>query len=209
MYIKMLSLLFSLLVTLYSTKSQTLYSSAMDNCPSELFTMEAIQSNIETQIKKILKREMSSSKDMCTKSCPFNWTPFRSSCYYIREQEKSWDNAAMECQYYGAKLVEIETKDENDFLKQRLSIYDEYLLKQNSSDYKKFWIGGTDKIIEGKFVWASTGSSLTFKDWDRLEPNDQEGIEDCMEISRFPRRIRLWNDANCALKFYFICEKSC
>ncbi|XP_062596421.1 hepatic lectin-like [Saccostrea cucullata] len=113
----------------------------------------------------------------------------------------------MECKQFGAKLVEIETKEENDFLKQRISIYDDESLSYH--EYKKFWIGGTDRNREGSFFWASTGSSLTFTDWDRGEPNDEDSVEDCIEISTFQTRTGTWNDNNCALKYHYICEKSC
>ncbi|XP_061171045.1 low affinity immunoglobulin epsilon Fc receptor-like [Saccostrea echinata] len=172
-----------------------------------------IEERMQTKLTNLENRVKNITKEMSTKSCPSNWIPFGSSCYNIRAQEKSWYHAAMECLQYGAKLVEIETKQENDFLKQRIRIYDEDLLKQNIttySEYKKFWIGGTDKIIEGRFVWASTGNLLSFTDWDAIlmEPNDRGGNEDCIEISSFPTRRGIWNDANCAAEFYFICERS-
>ncbi|XP_062599743.1 low affinity immunoglobulin epsilon Fc receptor-like [Saccostrea cucullata] len=209
--------------------------------------MEAIrelrisQSNMEIQIKKILKREMSSNKeqdikllpilermqseitklektvtnatkethkpgekvtnltnDWSTKSCPSNWEKFGSSCYKIIALAKSWDIASIKCLQYGAKLVEIETREENYFLKQKITNYDKLRL---------YWIGGTDEIIEGRFVWASTGRSLTFTDWNKGEPNNDKSQEDYIEISTHPDRTGMWNDSICSHEFYFICEK--
>ncbi|XP_061171044.1 mannose-binding protein C-like [Saccostrea echinata] len=57
-----------------------------------------------------------------------------------------------------------------------------------------YWIGGTDEIREGRFVWASTGNSLTFTDWNRGEPNNDESKEDCIEISGHSDRRGMWND---------------
>ncbi|XP_062596426.1 ladderlectin-like [Saccostrea cucullata] len=233
MSVKMIFTVIGFLVILSMTKGQPLYKSSIDNDNIGVSTevnmrdWRIFQTNMEARITKAVKKEISdnkepdirllqiiermqteltelenkvtnTTKDMPSKSCPSNWISFGSSCYMIIAQKKSWDNAAIKCLQYGAKLVEIETKEENNFLKQRTSIYNR----------KEFWIGGIDEFLEGRFVWASTGSSLTFTDWNKGEPNNDKSREDCIEISRHPARLGMWNDNSCSYEFYFICEKT-
>ncbi|XP_048752126.1 C-type lectin domain family 4 member F-like isoform X2 [Ostrea edulis] len=79
--------------------------------------IEVLQNEIsELKKNKVISNDTSSEQA----SCPPDWTSFGHSCYMAIEQKKSWDSAAMKCIRYGSKLVEIETKDENDFLKNTL-----------------------------------------------------------------------------------------
>ncbi|XP_062600483.1 C-type lectin lectoxin-Lio3-like isoform X2 [Saccostrea cucullata] len=188
---RMLFSVIGLLVMLYCTMSQPLYSSSMDNIQI-IQDLRTFQSNMEARITKMIR-------DTSEKSCPSNWIKFGRSCYNIIAQAKAWDKASIKCLQYGAKLVEIETREENFFLKQRIIDYDKLRL---------YWIGGTDEISEGRFVLASTGSSLTFTDWSRGEPNDVKGQEDCIEITTLFNRTGIWNDNNCSSELYFICERT-
>ncbi|XP_048752125.1 C-type lectin domain family 4 member M-like isoform X1 [Ostrea edulis] len=130
-------------------------------------------------------------------SCPPDWTSFGHSCYMAIEQKKSWDSAAMKCIRYGSKLVEIETKDENDFLKNTLL--------KNKDNY---WTGGIDDVTEGKWFWAVSGSPLNFTDWNTGEPNNALKNEDCLEFSKHTGRKKAWNDNRCDKTMKFVCEKS-
>ncbi|XP_061197671.1 C-type lectin domain family 4 member M-like [Saccostrea echinata] len=186
-------------------------TSALANTSEEMETTKTLVQTTEEQDKKLLelvegmqnelaklKNSISNlTKDIPSKSCPSDWSSFGSSCYMIIKQKKSWDDAAVKCLRYGAKLVEIETKEENDFLKQTLI---------NTNDI--YWTGGIDEVTEGRFVWASTGNPLTFKDWNDGEPNDYNKREDCLDFSKGFNRRKLWNDNRCESKFYFVCEKT-
>nr|XP_034337590.1 CD209 antigen-like protein B isoform X2 [Crassostrea gigas] len=128
-------------------------------------------------------------------TCPAGWSMFGTSCYTIFHQQLSWMNASMKCLTYGSKLVEIETKAENDFLKSSLI-----------KDEGNYWTGGKDDVTEGQWVWVSSGTTFDFLDWNTGEPNDVGG-EDCMEISKHRNRKKSWNDKSCKSSLNLICEK--
>uniref|UniRef100_A0A8W8JF97 C-type lectin domain-containing protein n=1 Tax=Magallana gigas TaxID=29159 RepID=A0A8W8JF97_MAGGI len=64
----------------------------------------------------------------------------------------------------GSSLVEIESAEENNFLKSHIrnTLHREIDDRQIKSS---FWIGGTDFIVEGQWVWISTQKNLTYSDW--------------------------------------------
>lgn len=67
-----------------------------------------------------------------------------------------------------------------------------------------YWLDGTDEVLEGVWVWASTGKQLSYTNWYPNEPNSAHGNEDCLEIKN--HQFNGWNDINCSYEFNFICE---
>uniref|UniRef100_A0A8W8K429 C-type lectin domain-containing protein n=1 Tax=Magallana gigas TaxID=29159 RepID=A0A8W8K429_MAGGI len=131
-------------------------------------------------------------------TCPIGWSMFETSCYMAVNQQLSWNNASMKCLMSGSKLVEIETKAENDFLTTSL---------QNFKTGEGYWTGGKDDVTEGLWVWVSSGATFGFLDWNQGEPNDHGGLEDCLELYKIRGRKKHWNDNSCEKSFNFICEK--
>uniref|UniRef100_K1R1G9 Collectin-12 n=1 Tax=Magallana gigas TaxID=29159 RepID=K1R1G9_MAGGI len=134
-------------------------------------------------------------------SCPPNWTSFGTSCYLVWNEKRTHEDAAMHCIRYGSKLVEIETGEENGFIRNNLL--------SPSDDGVRFWTGGTDAYDEGNWIWSMTGKPITtFESWRTGEPNnDDYGEEEhCLEFRR--RLSKTWNDAVCSTAQPFICEKN-
>ncbi|VDI28936.1 Hypothetical predicted protein [Mytilus galloprovincialis] len=81
-------------------------------------------------------------------ACDHGWTQFEQSCYYssaiignvfqVRHRHKHWFGAQAECEGKGAKLAELNTESELQFVRQ---------LAQKR--HKSVWIGGTDGDKEG------------------------------------------------------------
>lgn len=46
---------------------------------------------------------------------------------------------------------------------------------------------------------------MTFTDWSPDDPNNLQGIEDCLELRK--AADFKWNDASCDDKKYFVCEE--
>ena len=70
---------------------------------------------------------------------------------------------------------------------------------------ESYWIGLTDALVEGKFIWQTTQDDAVFSDWAPTEPNDAGHLEDCAALT-FGYHYQ-WNDAHCSSKIDFICEK--
>jgi hypothetical protein len=69
------------------------------------------------------------------------------------------------------------------------------------------WLGGIDKAEEGTWIWSSSGSPLGYTNWNKGEPNDLKGKEDCMEILGDGAKNGLWNDMPCSQSLRSVCEK--
>lgn len=67
-----------------------------------------------------------------------------------------------------------------------------------------YWIGLSDIIQEGTYVWQTTQQRPDFTDWGSDEPNDLHHNEDCIEL--YQMKNFHWNDAPCSVKSKFICE---
>ncbi|XP_062587349.1 perlucin-like [Saccostrea cucullata] len=132
-----------------------------------------------------------------SQSCPSGWIVHGGSCYaFIDSEPDGWIEAMFYCSTVGAHLVEIESETENNFLKK-------HLLDIGAT--ANYWIGLSDTIQEGKYIWHTTQDNVDFTDWGAGEPNDQGHTEDCAELFH-PFNFQ-WNDAPCSVKSNFICEK--
>lgn len=71
----------------------------------------------------------------------------------------------------------------------------------------RFWLGGTDLIIENHWMWVADQTKITtslFSNWYRTQPDNGNGNEHCMEI----QETGSWNDINCRDTRKYICERN-
>jgi hypothetical protein len=114
---------------------------------------------------------------------------------------KTWNNARSTCQSMNAVLVTINSEAENNFTG-RLAA------KSVMSNYNRLWIGLRFKYQNRSHgndtIWASN-STFKYDSWWTGEPNDVDGIEDCVEMIIENEKYN-WNDVKCDVKRPFICE---
>ena len=70
-----------------------------------------------------------------------------------------------------------------------------------------YWIGLTDQVKDGTFIWWYANTALTYKDWGPLEPNNVPSFtnpEDCVIL--YSIHDGKWADASCSWDCYPICE---
>ena len=127
-------------------------------------------------------------------TCQDGFVAHRNSCYLFSHETATWADAVLSCQLLDSQLVEIEDTIENAYLKAAVKG-----LNNNG-----WYIGLTDKAVEGEFVWMNGKKSLlqVFKDWYQGNPGDQD--QNCVIL--WQRASYQWADTSCENKLNYICE---
>ncbi|KAJ8940567.1 hypothetical protein NQ318_012966 [Aromia moschata] len=130
-----------------------------------------------------------------------NYLSFNDKTYFFGTIFKAnYFSALQFCRQQGMHLVSITSHDENE----RIG----HFIKDIGAQDKQFWTSGTNFIEEYQFVWMSTGNYLVYTNWDVGQPSlkNSAGVtENCIDVG-FHEAGFTWNDADCGLKLYFICE---
>ena len=117
---------------------------------------------------------------------------------YVTDQ-MHWEDAQTKCRSYNAYLAEPKTAAQNYYVK---------ALGRLFGGGKSFWLGATDFKSTKPFTWNHSGQlvnrSNVFSDWYGSEPNNGNGIEDCMEI--WDGGNYQWNDRRCNDSLGFVCQ---
>jgi hypothetical protein len=105
--------------------------------------------------------------------------------YEYVNQETTWHDARDYCAARGGHLVTIQDADENE------------LVDQLAGDGRP-WLGATDEVEEGTWVWV-TGEPWEYTKWGTNQPdnfsgNDPNG-EDYVSMGSFGSDTSRWNDA--------------
>ena len=121
----------------------------------------------------------------------------------------TWSEANEACKNMGTKLVEIDSRAENNGIVREI--------RKMGYKERHFWMGLTDLRKEGVWRLESTGRKPSYTNWAAGEPNDHGG-EDCAHLRIEPgTNIVAWNDHECNSKrdeifhwqkhtFHAICE---
>ncbi|XP_067396467.1 C-type lectin domain family 4 member G-like [Emydura macquarii macquarii] len=142
-------------------------------------------------LKRLQSDQAMLKVEVATRSiCPACWLPNAGNCYYFSTVHQNWSYAKQACKDQGAQLIIIENQQEQEFL-------------TKNSKGKNYWIGLNDIDKEGTFKWIDH-SSVSYRNWDQGEPNDDHNREDCVHILKNGK----WNDAPCGMnQDGWICEK--
>ena len=123
------------------------------------------------------------------------------NCYKVYEDnEVDYEDAKVYCGYEGAILAEPED-----------AFVDEFIWNMTRrSESTMIWLGINDIEEEGVFIYDSTGIELNetymYENWDDPQPDNAQGIEDC--VLQLPAVLPefAWNDAACNLSIGFACQ---
>ena len=104
-----------------------------------------------------------------TDRCPpcFIYEPSLASCYYVNTQGLPYFQAAARCLQYGAHLVAIESKEEQNFLASHLVEYDNDV----------YWTGGESNSFDmsdlSSWTWnlGSISIPMTYMNWYDNQPD--------------------------------------
>jgi glucose/arabinose dehydrogenase len=85
--------------------------------------------------------------------------------YVLTTSAKTWEAAQTEAQSLGGNLVTINDAAEETWLRQTFGVTE------------GFWIGLSDRTVEGQFQWIN-GEPVTYTNWAPGEPNNSGGNQD-------------------------------
>ncbi|KAM3912080.1 uncharacterized protein RB166_020562 [Leptodactylus fuscus] len=120
--------------------------------------------------------------------CSAGWHFFEMSCYLLSPQTRNWQESLHWCRKQRARLVVINSQEEQNFLKKTVKT--------------PSWIGLSDRDMEGQWQWVDgTPYNSTPKFWFRKQP-DNLGNEDCAVL--VPGSM--WSDDKCRKLYSSVCE---
>ena len=126
------------------------------------------------------------------------------SCYKLVTSPKlSWGKAKEECEKCQARLVKIESREENDFITTKL-------LPTNKN--ASYWIGLSCSANETDWMWTD-GTPLDsggHENWGHNQPdNNKSNNQICVAIrirKSDPDHYGKWHDQQCLHEKKYICE---
>ncbi|KAM9475920.1 hepatic lectin-like isoform 1-T4 [Clarias gariepinus] len=137
-------------------------------------------------------------------SCDNEWVFYNNKCYYTSAQRLSWNDAEKNCVLRRGHLLVVNDRKEMEFVSKFIE------------ERLNYWIGLVERGGEGDWSWVDgTDFKSSEHFWDEGQPDDWDfrvNGEDCGQIHSVhnPRALtthRLWNDADCTLRYHYICER--
>lgn len=123
--------------------------------------------------------------------------PATGHCYMYFSTTVPWDVALGACGSVGSgvHLAVITSPEENAVVASILA------------GVNDVWLGGTDQMVEGTWVWITGESMLLYDNWRDGEPNNGgTNGEDCMIMEL--DNGGTWDDRNCGNQMYgYFCER--
>ncbi|KAL5004002.1 hypothetical protein ScPMuIL_017458 [Solemya velum] len=129
-------------------------------------------------------------------SCPSGYHRLGLKCYAIIRARFTWLEAQETCRIFGGYLAEIKDSSEYSQIKKWLA--------QVTIPFSDLWIGGSDLLIEGQWVYPGSTASLNYTKWAGKQPDNYQNNEHCLELNRGVDFD--YNDKSCSSKVNPLCE---
>ncbi|XP_010901909.2 ladderlectin [Esox lucius] len=128
-------------------------------------------------------------------SCPHGWANYGKVCYQYVSILASWTDAELICLQLGGNLASVHSLSEYNFL---------WSVLKSGGAKSPVWIGAHDAVKEGVWLW-SDGSRFTYQKWNRGEPNNSGGQENCMQMNFGAEGGQ--NDEKCWFQYPCMCAR--
>uniref|UniRef100_UPI00358F62FC macrophage mannose receptor 1-like isoform X2 n=1 Tax=Myxine glutinosa TaxID=7769 RepID=UPI00358F62FC len=129
-------------------------------------------------------------------ACHPGWSTFGNQCYRMFGRNDTealdWTTANNLCHSKGGYLASIQNSLQQAFLTTLLHGMESLV-----------WVGLSDRMQEGEFVWAGHTSTV-YTHWGKGQPI--EASQDCVALSTNPMRAGEWSVHGCNIEYAFICE---
>ena len=162
----------------------------------------------DTNYKPEIIDDVKETPTLESEECLEGWTKLSTGCYLFEPRPSTFREAKSFCQRSGGYLAEINSKQEFAALESAWQNLSSNLTCQSVSP--AWWIGLTDRKIEGVWVWDYSGTKPTFLAWSEGQPNNQGGKtpgEDCTVANFEPsKRTFKWFDIPCSMRGFPITQ---
>nr|ANG56319.1 C-type lectin [Meretrix meretrix] len=128
--------------------------------------------------------------------CPNGWLRHESSCYHFSHDTEDWPGAVVMCEKMGGNLLEIDGPLEGQYITSQVKLFN-----------KAYWIGLSDVMEEGTWMWMGSNNPLepgSYSNWLPGQPSNSQNNENCADV--WPTTGQ-WNDGQCHVPHNYICEK--
>ncbi|XP_074546917.1 uncharacterized protein LOC141805663 [Halichoeres trimaculatus] len=132
--------------------------------------------------------------------CPAGWLSFSGSCYWVVSNNNmltTWHDAFTKCSDMGARLLIINSQEEQFFINGRLPDF-------HQVDIPDIWLGLSDKDQDGHFRWVDK-TDITFSNYGSGWPQNTVGVWDCGQIFTGNYEGK-WETTSCFKTLGYICE---
>ncbi|GFR80924.1 C-type mannose receptor 2-like [Elysia marginata] len=132
---------------------------------------------------------------------------FQNSCYQLISQFTYYDKLSSKCASLGGTVLEINSKEESDFIKGYLDAAPVGRDGLGNLSLTQVWLGATDIGSEGNFRWMSNNSKLNFDNWGMGQPNNglPYGLEENCVVLESSEGWK-WKDVTCDASRLVVCE---
>ncbi|KAL9704012.1 hypothetical protein quinque_007530 [Culex quinquefasciatus] len=118
--------------------------------------------------------------------------------FFYNDKLLTFFEAWHQCRSYGLQLATVKSAEDDANLKLAYAA--------NNNQKASYWIAGTDIGKPGSYVWITDDTPISYTNFLPNEPNNQGGLEHCLEARLDGTGSSQWNDKNCEAKFRYICE---
>lgn len=130
------------------------------------------------------------------------WSKFNNRWYRIFPKICDADEAEQSCEVFGAHLISIHSKAEDNFVTELFNKY-------NSSPQDALWIG-LRRIKRNSTLWKYIdGTKVDYFNWYQTQPENADYNEECAQIytpAFNPNNPRQWGDHKCHEHFRVGCK---
>ncbi|KAL9701597.1 hypothetical protein quinque_005038 [Culex quinquefasciatus] len=164
-----------------------------------LLVIVAVSSSLQSPVETGSQTELQSEVESAAEAVP-------QPNFVIPFFTANWYKSVEYCNYLGLRLAVIDSKEKEASLYAAVMDSDVY-----SDGSNLVWVGASDLADEGSFHWHGTGRRVVYSNWADRQPDNGEKIEHCVEAGLHEYyRLSMkwqWNDRDCKVNRYFVCEK--
>ncbi|XP_030610065.1 ladderlectin-like [Archocentrus centrarchus] len=127
---------------------------------------------------------------------PCGCTENYDQCLIYVPKPMTWAEAQKNCESMNGNLASVQSLEEYQLVQKAIS--------EASQASDRTWIGGSDGQQDGYWFWID-GARFTYTNWCSGQPNNNNGIEECMEMNFSGDKCM--NDLDCLKRLPSVCVR--